>query len=299
MNITNNLSNEQLLNIFYNVSNSNNKNFNKQKPYLIRLLNSDLPILNTNESYIVTMILDKVSDNIKKTRFESLYNKLMTMKTKLNKRWAVFYFLLEYSNQVNSINNNNLTNTNTNNFIFNNVLNDMYINNNNGEDRNKYDKTLINYNNNISNKNVIDCANNPMDNMYNSIHNNTHGNIQDKTNNVIDNNFKSIANRAIVDFSKSKRIVTEKDIIDDLIYAFQGIDGVYLNYSNINDAYILNNNIPFKDSIYDIISQISELGWLFKKIKSIIEYLNSVDSQSQILQSFIYSIQNELNLHYK
>ena len=103
----------------------------------------------------------------------------------------------------------------------------------------------------------------------------------------------------IIEPKKTSLTITEKDIINDLLFVFEGINGKYISYDAEADAFILNRAIPWSEEIYNIINSLSELGWLYKKIKIFIDYFKASNIKSQFLQSFIYSIQNELNEYFK
>jgi hypothetical protein len=122
-------------------------------------------------------------------------------------------------------------------------------------------------------------------------------NTNNNNNNLIKNKTKNI--RLVVNKYKTSKIITEKDLINDLIYVFQGIDGNYINFSANNNSYQLNPIIPFNENVVDIVDHLTELGWLYKKTKSLLDYLHDLNSQSQILQAFVYAVQYELNYHYK
>ena len=93
--------------------------------------------------------------------------------------------------------------------------------------------------------------------------------------------------------------ITEKDIVTDLLYVLVGINGKYIKYDIKSDSYNLLENIPWEEYIYDIVNSISEVGWLFNRIKKYIEYYKSSNFNSLYIQSFIFAIQNELDEYYK
>ena len=103
----------------------------------------------------------------------------------------------------------------------------------------------------------------------------------------------------VVNPSKSNKIITEKELINDLIFVFQGIDGHYINYNSISNAYSLNPLIPFNDNVYDIVAVLSELGWLYRKVNTLLNFFNESNIPSQFVQSFSFSIGSELSEYYK
>ena len=58
----------------------------------------------------------------------------------------------------------------------------------------------------------------------------------------------------------------------------------------MKNSYQLSPIIAFNENIYDIVNHLTELGWLFRKTKELLDYLHGLNSQSQILQAFIYAI---------
>jgi gamma-tubulin complex component 3 len=103
----------------------------------------------------------------------------------------------------------------------------------------------------------------------------------------------------VVNSLKTNKVITEKDLINDLIFVFQGIDGHYINFNSITNAYCLNPLIPFNDNLFDIVSILSELGWLYRKVNNHMNFFNESNIPSQFIQSFSFSIQNELSEYYK
>jgi gamma-tubulin complex component 3 len=84
------------------------------------------------------------------------------------------------------------------------------------------------------------------------------------------------------------------------MFVFQGIDGHYITYNPDLDRYVLNELIPWNENIVEIVGVLSELGWLYKKVSNFLNYFNNNNEINfQFLQSFCYSIQNELNEYYK
>ena len=103
----------------------------------------------------------------------------------------------------------------------------------------------------------------------------------------------------VVDLSKTTHVITEKELINDLMFVFQGINGHYISYDPKKDSFILNPLIPFNENIIDIIGELCELGWLYKNVSNYLNFFNQSNIPSQFIQSFTYAIQNELNEYYK
>ena len=289
---------------------------------LQRILSSNFSVMKNDESMIINSLLDKVYKLSKYnkeaiSRFQYLYSKL-TKKSDLTKRWAILYILNSLSNdnmknmtfsatnklQQNYLNDDykisnkvyidNLLSNDSNLNIQENYINDntsennFLINNDNREYNNKCSNKCKKYLNNLSPKSNINekfCDN---ENLI--IHN-------DKKDSR--NKHESYYSPIIIDNKKTSLTITEKDIIDDLLFVFEGINGKYIAYDASEDSFILSKLIPWSEEIYDIINSLSQLGWLYKKIKSYLDFYKNSNIKSQFIQSFVYSIQNELDEYYK
>jgi hypothetical protein len=60
---------------------------------------------------------------------------------------------------------------------------------------------------------------------------------------------------------------------------------------------LIQPGLGVSDPVKRIVSELCELGWLYKKIDSFIKVANS--NPAFTVQSFIFAIQNELNEYYK
>ena len=52
----------------------------------------------------------------------------------------------------------------------------------------------------------------------------------------------------------------------ELLFVFQGIDGVLIKYQLLEDAYVLAPSVTVSPSTHKLINELCELGWLFKKV---------------------------------
>ena len=289
---------------------------------LQRILSSNFSVMKSDESLIINSLLDKVYKLSKYnkeaiSKFQYLYSKL-TKKNDLTKRWAILYILnslskdniknmtfsatnklqQKYLNDDYNISNkvyiDNLLSNDSNLNIQENYINDntsennFLINDDNREYNNKCSIKCKKYLNNLSPKSNINekfCDNENLI-IYN-----------DKKDSH--NNRQSFYSPNIIDNKKTSLTITEKDIIDDLLFVFEGINGKYIAYDASEDSFILSKLIPWSEEIYDIINSLSQLGWLYKKIKSYLDFYKNSNIKSQFIQSFIYSVQNELDEYYK
>ena len=283
---------------------------------LKRILSTNFSIMKNDESKIINSLLDQVSQKTNFNqeiinKFQYLYAKL-TRKKNLTKRWGILYILNTFSKknstkdisfsgtnelQQNYLNMNALNNNNTN--MKNNTLFDrdfLLLNNMNNVNENSNQKLIgpntnlntINQNNNIFNEfSPVSNINERFYENQNSIN----------YNNTIINNYKE--QNVVVNMNKTSLIITEKDLINDLLFVFEGINGKYIAYDAQEDAYVLNKLIPWNEDIYNIVNYLSEIGWLYKKIKMYLDFYKESNIQSQFIKSFVNALQNELNNYFK
>ena len=318
--------NEELLNtMFNNLYHSLNPNCpsgytlppNFQN-LLKRILSTNFSIMKNDESKIINSLLDLVSQSSNfnqdiLNKFQYLYAKL-TKKRNLTKRWGILYILNSFAKKNNlkdmsfagtnelqqnylNMDNNNPKNTLINrDFLFmNNMNNDfqgsnakMQINNNN----------ILGSNTNMksSNKNNFFNDFSPVSNINERFYENQNAlNYNNNINTM--NNFKESV--LVVNPNKTSLVITEKDLINDLLFVFEGINGKYIAYDSSEDAYILNKIIPWSEEICNIVNSLSEIGWLYKKIKMYLDYYKESNIQSQFIKSFVNALQNELNNYFK
>ena len=266
---------------------------------LRRILSTNFSVMKNDESAIINSLLEKVSksSNFNQdiiNKFQYLYS-LLTKKRTLTKRWGILYILNSLSK------NNNYQDIN---FSATNELQQNYMNMNAGMPKNmlieKDCACLTNSNmarNFQANNNIMGM--NPLNNL--SPITNINERFYDNQNLINNNNQMNNQQEEIivVNPNKTSLVITEKDIINDLLFVFEGINGKYIAYDAAEDAYILNKLIPWSEEIYNIVNSLCEIGWLYKKIKLYLDYYKGSNIQSQFIKSFIYSIQNEINDFFK
>jgi gamma-tubulin complex component 3 len=71
------------------------------------------------------------------------------------------------------------------------------------------------------------------------------------------------------------------------LFVFEGINGKYIAYDAASEGLILNKLIPWSEEIYNIVNSLSELGWLYRKIKIYIDFYKNSNNKSQFIQSFM------------
>ena len=272
---------------------------------LKRILSTNFSIMKNDESKIINSLLDQVSQSTNfnqdvLNKFQYLYSKL-TKKRNLTKRWGILYILNSFAKK-NNIKDINFTATNE--------LQQNYLENNNIPNN-----TLINRDfytlNNINNKNIsYEGSNAKMQINNNSILNdfspvsNVNERFYENQNFMNYNNMNNVGNNyeesnIVINRNKTSLVITEKDLINDLLFVFEGINGKYIAYDAEEDAYVLNKIIPWNEDIYNIVNSLSEIGWLYKKIKMYLDFYKESNIQSQFIKSFVNALQNELNNYFK
>ena len=246
----------------------NNKSIQEIKKKLF----SNFKITRKDEPTIVNLLQDKTSklNNFNPdiiNHFQNLYHKLLHRRT-LTKRWEILYLL------------NNLS-----------KIPKIYKQLDYPEN-DLLQKKIIDINCNISGNYIIDNENKFL-------------NCKTKNNNNIElaSTLEKDANNEdcliVVDKKKSQLNITEKDIVTDLLYVLVGIDGKYIKYNLNKDSYVLDENIPWEENLYDIVYSIGEVGWLYYKINNYIIWYKESNIKSLYIQSLIFGIQNELDEYYK
>lgn len=272
---------------------------------LKRILSTNFSIMKNDESKIINSLLDQVSQSTNfnqdvLNKFQYLYARL-TKKRSLTKRWGILYILNSFAKK------NNIKDIN---FTVTNELQQNYLENNNIPNN-----TLINRDfytlNNINNKNIpyegsnakIQINNNSILNDFSPV-SNINERFYENQNSINYNNMNNVGNNyqesnIVINRNKTSLIITEKDLINDLLFVFEGINGKYIAYDAEEDAYVLNKIIPWNEDIYNIVNSLSEIGWLYKKIKMYLDFYKESNIQSQFIKSFVNALQNELNNYFK
>ena len=279
---------------------------------LKRILSTNFSIMKNDESKIINSLLDKVSkeSNFNQeimNKFQYLYAKL-TKKRNLSKRWGILYILnsLSKKNKAKEMN-----------FTATNELQQNYLNINSNISNKDNPNTLIdkdflalNNINTFENSNRKINLNNS--NINNNINTSNYFNNISPVSNINERfyenknalNYNNNINNArepliVVNTNKTSLVITENDLINDLLFVFEGINGKYIAYDAAEDAYILNKIIPWSEEVYNIVNSLCEIGWLYKKIKMYLDYYKESNKQSQFIKSFVNALQNELNNYFK
>lgn len=102
--------------------------------------------------------------------------------------------------------------------------------------------------------------------------------------------------------------VDEVELVRDLLYVLQGIDGQYIKYSDALDAYVVIPNIDVPIAVRTLCQHISECGWYYRRIRQYITIRIASDSESAnritasvglVEQSFCRALNDELTEYYR
>ncbi|XP_009125660.1 gamma-tubulin complex component 3 [Brassica rapa] len=111
-------------------------------------------------------------------------------------------------------------------------------------------------------------------------------------------NLRDVAFREYANLIKEENEVTEEVLVRDVLYACQGIDGKYVKFNSEIDGYAVVDYINTPRATRTMVRTLSELGWLFKKVKSFIS--ESMDEDvGTVGQAFCAALQDELSDYYK
>ncbi|OUM61136.1 hypothetical protein PIROE2DRAFT_12934, partial [Piromyces sp. E2] len=90
--------------------------------------------------------------------------------------------------------------------------------------------------------------------------------------------------------------ITEDVLVHDLIYIFQGIHGRYIKFNPETDKFTIDDRIKIPKPTYELISKLSELGWLYRQIH---QFTYQVQPIGLVRQRFCAALQKELTEYYK
>ncbi|KAL8041596.1 hypothetical protein ABFS82_10G173500 [Erythranthe guttata] len=115
-------------------------------------------------------------------------------------------------------------------------------------------------------------------------------------------NIRDIAYREFADLIKEENEVSEVVLVRDVLYACQGIDGKYVKFDVMADAYALPELTKVPRATKIMIRKLCELGWLFRKVKGYItESMDQLSAEDvgTVGQAFCAALQDEFSDYYK
>jgi gamma-tubulin complex component 3 len=114
---------------------------------------------------------------------------------------------------------------------------------------------------------------------------------------VIDRKPPKIKHEAPMDLEQPAPTVVDLDFIKDVLFAFQGIDGHSVLYSQMDECYIVQPQLQVSDSIRRVVSELCEVGWLYRQVS---EYVSlHTEDPGLVQQSFCSALRLELSEYYR
>ncbi|CAK94171.1 unnamed protein product (macronuclear) [Paramecium tetraurelia] len=120
---------------------------------------------------------------------------------------------------------------------------------------------------------------------------------QQTTNQTINKIENSLIKSVIVERQQNSiaQEVNDRDLMKDLLFCLQGIEGQYIQYDASTDSFCLRKDVNVSISVRQLVNLISECGWLFKKISSFCQ----IQQSNLIVQALQNVIKLELSEYYK
>lgn len=117
--------------------------------------------------------------------------------------------------------------------------------------------------------------------------------------NINEQNNKTAQFQFLKSFRYRSQDISEEAIWKDLLYVFQGIDGQNISFSILEDSFILAPNVIVSESTRKLVTEMWELGWLYRKVNDFMS--RNIDSMywDQVTQSLWFAFQAELTEFYR
>ncbi|KAK3095374.1 hypothetical protein FSP39_013926 [Pinctada imbricata] len=91
----------------------------------------------------------------------------------------------------------------------------------------------------------------------------------------------------------------EQELIKDLVYAFQGIEGKWIKYDVTKEGYRIDSQAGIPKAVRQLVSKLAECGWLHNKVRSYMEKKSTDTTFGLVGQSFCAALQQELTEYYR
>ena len=93
--------------------------------------------------------------------------------------------------------------------------------------------------------------------------------------------------------------ITEKLLLRDILFVFQGIEGRLVKYDTGMDAYRISSDYGVPLPVRDLVSKLAELGWLCRRVRKYLDARAGDKALGLVGQSFCAAIQKELTEYYR
>ncbi|KAJ1990141.1 Microtubule-nucleating Tub4p (gamma-tubulin) complex component [Dimargaris cristalligena] len=97
----------------------------------------------------------------------------------------------------------------------------------------------------------------------------------------------------------STSTASELDLMTDLVYAFQGIDGQLIHYDRHQGAFRLPDSCRMDAPVRALVHHLATLGEYFRQVKGYIVLMRKTPSVGHVVQSFTAYLDQELTEHLK
>ncbi|KAL4468693.1 hypothetical protein ABPG74_005196 [Tetrahymena malaccensis] len=235
----------------------------KALSYFMKMLSGRFGARVTDEKVIKNQLIRQAKTNQQQLRVQELLNKLDKYPAAIQNKSAILHLLFALSNSAEIKQH------------FDNVE-ALFKNNNQG----------INTTMEIENNTTMNTLANNQSNNFNQ----TQRSFLGQSNIQFLQTIKKISNKGNPNID-----LTEKDLIRDLLFTFQAIDGHYITLNKQEDKFMLKNNVSVSDPVREMVNKLAGMGDLFRKIQI---YLQG-EPQGQIRQALHQAIRDELNEYYR
>lgn len=93
--------------------------------------------------------------------------------------------------------------------------------------------------------------------------------------------------------------VSEAALLRDLLFVFQGIDGTYVRFDPVVNAYIVDPNIGVPTTTRNLIGKLSELGWLYSKVSEFVTRRSKHQSAGAVERALCSALNAELQEYFR
>lgn len=93
--------------------------------------------------------------------------------------------------------------------------------------------------------------------------------------------------------------ISESELLKDLVYVFQGIEGKWIKFDPYSDSYRISPQSGIPKAICQRVSKLAECGWLHNKIKHYIESCRQLKAVGLVEQSFCAALHQQLTEYYR
>ncbi|KAJ3133447.1 Gamma-tubulin complex component 3 [Geranomyces variabilis] len=91
--------------------------------------------------------------------------------------------------------------------------------------------------------------------------------------------------------------ISEQDLLREVVYVFQGIDGKYMKYDPKNRTFAIDNEVSKPQR--QILDKLAEMGWIYRLITDFVEKHKNDISGGLIRQSFCSALAREMTDYYR